>query len=125
MPIWKCLLSAAVVATADSEEIEALGPLIVINQRVLSPEICQSVAHPNGAVAKFGASDSPPARKSSIRACMDLNYLLGILCLILWIVALVDCIRSNNSNKVVWIIVIILLPLLGSILYFLLGRSKG
>ncbi|HRE79740.1 MAG TPA: PLDc N-terminal domain-containing protein [Opitutaceae bacterium] len=56
---------------------------------------------------------------------MDLNYVLGILCLILWIVALVDCIRSNNSNKVVWIIVIILLPLLGSILYFLLGRSKG
>ncbi len=55
---------------------------------------------------------------------MNLNYLLSLLCLILWIVALVDCIKSSNPNKVVWIIVIILLPFLGSILYFLLGRSR-
>ena len=56
---------------------------------------------------------------------MNVNYLISILCLILWIVALVDCLKSNNPNKVVWVIVIILLPLLGSILYFLLGKSKG
>ena len=56
---------------------------------------------------------------------MSLNYLLGILCFILWIVALVDCIKSSNPNKIVWIIVIILLPFLGSILYFLIGRGKA
>jgi hypothetical protein len=56
---------------------------------------------------------------------MNLNYLLSILCFILWIVALVDCIKSSNPNKVVWIIVIILVPILGSILYFLLGRSRA
>jgi hypothetical protein len=55
----------------------------------------------------------------------NLNYLISIVCLILWIVALVDCIKSDNPNKVVWIIVIILLPFLGSILYFLLGRSRA
>ena len=55
---------------------------------------------------------------------MNLNYLLSILCLIMWIVALVDCIKSSNPNKVLWIIVIILLPILGSILYFLIGRSS-
>ena len=56
---------------------------------------------------------------------MSINYLIGILCLGLWIVALVDCLKSSNPNKVLWIIVIILLPFLGSILYFLIGRSSG
>ena len=55
---------------------------------------------------------------------INFNYLLSVLWFVLWIVALVDCIKSNNPNKVVWIIVIILVPFLGSILYFLLGKSK-
>jgi len=55
----------------------------------------------------------------------NLNYLLSIVWFVLWIVALVDCIKSSNPNKVVWIIVIILLPFLGSILYFLFGRSRA
>ena len=56
---------------------------------------------------------------------MNLNYLVGLLWFVFWIVALVDCIKSSNPNKVVWIIVIILLPFLGSVLYFLFGRSQG
>ena len=56
---------------------------------------------------------------------MNLNYLVGLLCFIFWIVALVDCLKSNNPNKLIWIIVIILLPFLGSILYFLLGRTSA
>jgi hypothetical protein len=55
---------------------------------------------------------------------MNLNYLIGLLCFIFWIVALVDCIKSNNANKLLWIIVIILLPFLGTILYFALGRVQ-
>lgn len=54
---------------------------------------------------------------------MNLNYVISILWFVLWIVALVDCIRGNSPNKVVWIIVIILLPILGSILYFIFGKS--
>jgi len=54
---------------------------------------------------------------------MNLNYLISIVWFVLWIAALVDCLQSNNPNKVVWAIVIILVPILGSILYFLLGRS--
>jgi hypothetical protein len=53
----------------------------------------------------------------------NLNYILSVLWLVLWIVALVDCLKSSSPNKVVWVIVIILLPFLGSILYFLLGRK--
>lgn len=56
---------------------------------------------------------------------MNINYLISIVCVILWIIALVDCIKSNNSNKVVWILVIILVPFLGFILYFMFGRSRG
>jgi hypothetical protein len=54
----------------------------------------------------------------------SLNYFLYILWFVLWIVAIVDCAKSSNPNKVVWIVVILLLPFLGSILYFLLGRSN-
>ena len=50
--------------------------------------------------------------------------LVALLVLIFWICAIVDCAKSSNPNKVVWIIVILLLPLLGSILYFLFGRSR-
>ncbi|MDB6168111.1 MAG: cls [Verrucomicrobia bacterium] len=52
----------------------------------------------------------------------SLSYFLSILWFVLWIVAIVDCARSRNPNKVVWIIVIILLPFLGSLLYFLFAR---
>jgi len=55
----------------------------------------------------------------------SLSYVLSVLWFVLWIAAIVDCVRSNNPNKVVWIIVIILIPFLGSILYFLLGRSRS
>lgn len=54
---------------------------------------------------------------------MNLNYLVGLLCFIFWIVALADCIKGNSPNKLLWAVVIILLPFLGTILYFLLGRS--
>jgi hypothetical protein len=55
---------------------------------------------------------------------MNLNYLIGVLCFIFWIVALVDCLGSSNPNKVVWALVIILLPFLGTILYFALGKTS-
>jgi hypothetical protein len=55
----------------------------------------------------------------------SLSYFLSILWFVLWIVAIVDCIKGTSPNKVVWIIVIILLPFLGSILYFLLGRRNN
>ena len=55
---------------------------------------------------------------------MNLNYLVGLLCFLCWIVALVDCIKSNNSNKVLWAALIVLLPFLGTIIYYMLGKSR-
>jgi len=51
--------------------------------------------------------------------------ILGLVVLILDIVAIVDCVKRSmdTGKKVLWIVLILLLPLLGMILYFLLGRK--
>ena len=56
--------------------------------------------------------------------------LIVVICmftpLILWVVALVDIIKSEfmGNNKVIWLLVVLLLPLLGAILYFLIGKKQ-
>ncbi len=53
--------------------------------------------------------------------------LLGILCLILWIWALVDIIQSRfreESTKVIWCLLVIFLPFIGTILYYVIGREQ-
>ena len=54
--------------------------------------------------------------------------LVGLVIFVLDIVAIVDVIRSGKSSGYValWIILILFLPLLGMLLYFLVGKnSKG
>ncbi|MCG8429963.1 MAG: PLDc N-terminal domain-containing protein [Candidatus Omnitrophica bacterium] len=53
--------------------------------------------------------------------------LFGIIVLVLDIVAIVDCVRSSmeSGKKALWIILILLLPLIGMVLYFLLGKKKA
>lgn len=51
---------------------------------------------------------------------------LAILALVLFIWALVDTIRNpalDGAMKIVWVLVILCLPILGAILYLLIGRS--
>ena len=45
---------------------------------------------------------------------------------ILWIVALVDILKSEfqGYNKLIWVVVVIFLPIIGSILYFIIGKSQ-
>ena len=49
----------------------------------------------------------------------------GIIIFILDIIAIVEVLQSNKdvAMKLLWILIILLLPLVGMILYFLLGRS--
>jgi hypothetical protein len=50
-----------------------------------------------------------------------------IVPLILWIWALVDILKSNfsgSNDKLVWVLVIIFLPVLGALLYLLIGRGQ-
>jgi len=53
--------------------------------------------------------------------------IMGILVFIAWVSALVDILKSdftNSTNKIVWLLVIFFIPLLGSILYFLIGSTQ-
>ena len=61
----------------------------------------------------------------SILALAFGNYsLLGLIHLILWIIAAIEILKSGKSagNKLLWILVILFLPLIGLILYYLIGR---
>jgi hypothetical protein len=53
--------------------------------------------------------------------------LLGLVILALDIIAIVDVAKGGGDigRKILWIVLILLLPLLGMILYFLLGRSRS
>lgn len=49
-----------------------------------------------------------------------------LLMFALWIAAIIDIVRSNFSDqnqKLVWILIVVLVPLIGTILYFALGRT--
>ena len=52
--------------------------------------------------------------------------LLSIVTLVLYVVAIIDAVKSSleTSKKVLWIIVILILPILGAIIYYFVGRKK-
>ena len=54
-----------------------------------------------------------------------MTSLLGLVVLVLDIIAIIDCVKRSmdTGKKVLWIVLILVLPLLGMILYFLLGRK--
>ncbi|MCP5463047.1 MAG: PLDc N-terminal domain-containing protein [bacterium] len=52
--------------------------------------------------------------------------ILSLVILILDILAIIDCIKSSLSTgkKVLWIILILILPVVGLILYYLVGKKS-
>lgn len=53
--------------------------------------------------------------------------LFGLLCLILWVWAIIDIINSRfreDSTKIIWILLVIFLPFLGTLLYYVVGRQQ-
>ncbi len=52
--------------------------------------------------------------------------LIPLVILVLWIWTLVDIIKSEfaGSNKIVWTIIVLLLPLIGMILYYFIGKNQ-
>lgn len=51
--------------------------------------------------------------------------ILGLIHLILFVIALVSIITGGGSllHKVLWALIVLLLPVIGLILYFLIGRK--
>jgi len=52
--------------------------------------------------------------------------LIGLAVLILDVVALVSLLKSSAdaATKILWVLLIVLLPLIGMILYFLMGPGR-
>jgi len=52
--------------------------------------------------------------------------LLSLVILVLDIAAIIDVIRSSmdTGKKILWIVLILVLPIIGLILYFFIGRKK-
>jgi hypothetical protein len=55
-----------------------------------------------------------------------LRFLFGILWAILVIYTLIDLLKSNKptNTKLLWLILILIAPILGSIIYFVLGKTN-
>jgi hypothetical protein len=55
-----------------------------------------------------------------------MSRLISLLVLILDIVVVMDILKSNKDTekKILWIIVVVFLPLLGPIIYYLVGRNR-
>lgn len=53
--------------------------------------------------------------------------LVSLVCIVLWIWALIDCIKKEfpGSGKVIWILVIVLLGVIGAIIYLIAGKKSG
>jgi len=51
--------------------------------------------------------------------------LIGLIILVIDVVVIMDLLRSNKDTekKILWTIAIIFLPVLGPVLYYLIGRS--
>jgi uncharacterized membrane protein YoaK (UPF0700 family) len=60
---------------------------------------------------------------------MDWLWLLGVVAVIAWLVAIVDMIRRraelSRGQLAAWILIVIILPVLGTILYFTVGRNRS
>ncbi len=53
--------------------------------------------------------------------------LIGIVILILDIVAIVDIVKSaaETGKKVLWILLVVIFPIIGLVLYYLIGKKKA
>ena len=56
-----------------------------------------------------------------------MGALIGLIILILDILAIIDCVNSqkDTGKKILWIVLILLLPVVGLILYYFLGKKQS
>lgn len=56
-----------------------------------------------------------------------MSAILSIAVLVLDIIAIVDIVKSSMSNgkKALWVVLVLFLPVVGMILYFVVGKKKA
>lgn len=52
--------------------------------------------------------------------------LIPLLFAVLWLIALIDLSKSRfaENGKIFWLLIVLLLPFVGTILYFFIGRKQ-
>lgn len=57
---------------------------------------------------------------------MYIGGIVGLLVLVLDIIAILDAVQSSmdTGKKALWILLILILPVVGMILYFLIGKKQ-
>ena len=54
---------------------------------------------------------------------------LGVVAVIAWVVAIVDMVRRRDelarNQLVAWVLLVVLLPIVGTVLYFAVGRKPA
>ena len=56
------------------------------------------------------------------------TFLIAFWGFVFWFVALIDILKSefkDNNNKIIWLVLTLLLPFLGPLLYFIVGRRQA
>lgn len=58
-----------------------------------------------------------------------LLFAISVVGFVVWVYTLIDCIRTDDSRarglpKIVWVFVVIALPLIGSVLWFTIGKER-
>jgi hypothetical protein len=64
---------------------------------------------------------------NSFAKFMAFWLLMGFVLMVVWVSTIVDIVRSefvSPSNKTVWMLLVIFLPMLGMLLYFMFGSSQ-
>lgn len=57
-----------------------------------------------------------------------IGAVLSLACFVFWLWMLIHAITNKglgDAERIVWVLVIVFLPFIGSIIYFFIGRSKG
>ena len=55
-------------------------------------------------------------------------WLIGLLTTIFWVWMLIDCLQNPaivGTEKIVWVLVIVLLHFLGALIYFFVAKTKA
>jgi len=56
-----------------------------------------------------------------------MGKLIGLVILIADVFTILDCIKSNKSTgtKALWVVLILVLPLVGLVLYYVVGKKQS
>jgi hypothetical protein len=75
---------------------------------------------------KFGCNEADEVFPQITNKEVRVGGLLGLVILVLDIIAIIDIVKSSadTGKKILWLLLVILLPVLGMILYFLLGKKS-